>query len=36
VKARESYLKQSVVEITGIIQNADTRRSRSVEIYCVF
>ena len=36
MKAHESYLKQSVVEITGTIQNAGTRRLRSVEIYCVF
>ena len=36
MKAHESYLKQSVVEITGTIQNAGTRRLKSVEIYCVF
>ena len=36
MKAHESYLKQSVVEITGTIQNAGDRRIKSVEIYCVF
>ena len=36
MKAHESYLKQSVVEITGTIQNAGDRRVKSVEIYCVF
>lgn len=36
MKAHESYLKQSVVEITGTIQNAGPRRLKSVEIYCVF
>jgi hypothetical protein len=36
MKAHESYLKQSVVEITGTIQNAGNRRLKSVEIYCVF
>ena len=36
MKAHESYLKQSVVEITGSIQNAGSRRLKSVEIYCVF
>jgi hypothetical protein len=36
MKAHESYLKQSVVEITGTIQNTGNRRLKSVEIYCVF
>jgi hypothetical protein len=36
MKANESYLKQSVVEITGTIQNAGQRRVKTVEIYCVF
>ena len=36
MKANESYLKQSVVELTGTIQNAGDRRVKSVEIYCVF
>jgi hypothetical protein len=36
MKANESYLKQSVVEITGTIQNAGDRRIKSVQIYCVF
>ncbi|HXK01354.1 MAG TPA: FxLYD domain-containing protein [Verrucomicrobiae bacterium] len=36
MKAHESYLKQSVVEITGTIQNVGDRRLKSVEIYCVF
>lgn len=36
MKANESYLKQSVVEITGNIQNAGERKVKSVEIYCVF
>jgi hypothetical protein len=36
MKAHESYLKQSVVEITGTIQNAGQRKLKSVEIYCVF
>jgi hypothetical protein len=36
MKANESYLKQSVVEITGTIQNAGDRKIKTVEIYCVF
>ena len=36
MKAHESYLKQSVVEITGTIQNAGGRRLKTVQIYCVF
>src|SRR5207245_569486 len=36
MKAHESYLKQSVIEITGTIENAGTRKVKSVEIYCVF
>jgi len=36
MKAHESYLKQSVVEITGTIQNVGARQLKSVEIYCVF
>ncbi|MEO8596567.1 MAG: FxLYD domain-containing protein [Candidatus Solibacter sp.] len=36
MKAHESYLKQSVVEITGNIQNAGERVVKLVEIKCVF
>jgi len=36
MKAHESYLKQSVVEITGSIANQGQRRLNRVEIYCVF
>ena len=36
MKAHESYLKQSVVEITGDIQNAGDRTLKLVEITCVF
>jgi hypothetical protein len=36
MKAHESYLKQSVIEITGTIQNAGNRKIKTVEIYCVF
>jgi hypothetical protein len=36
MKAHESYLKQSVIEITGTIQNAGQRKIKTVEIYCVF
>jgi hypothetical protein len=36
MKAHESYLKQSVVEITGNIQNAGDRTLKLVEIVCVF
>ena len=36
MKAHESYLKQSVVEITGSIANHGDRRLKKVEIYCVF
>jgi hypothetical protein len=36
MKAHESYLKQSVVEITGSIENAGDRKLDLVEITCVF
>ena len=36
MKAHESYLKQSVVEITGNIQNVGDRVVKLVEIKCVF
>ncbi|MBS1853766.1 MAG: hypothetical protein JST11_00255 [Acidobacteria bacterium] len=36
MKAQESFLKQSVVEITGEISNAGDRALRTVELYCVF
>jgi hypothetical protein len=36
MKAHESYLKQSVVEITGDISNAGDRTLKLVEITCVF
>ena len=36
MKAHESYLKQSVVEITGNIQNIGDRVVKLVEINCVF
>ena len=36
MKAHESYLKQSVVEITGNIENAGDRKMNLVEIKCVF
>ena len=36
MKAHESYLKQSVVEITGNIQNTGDRVLKLVEINCVF
>jgi len=36
MKAHESYLKQSVVDITGDIQNAGDRTLKLVEITCVF
>ena len=36
MKAHESYLKQSVVEIVGNIQNAGNRIVKTVEISCVF
>ena len=36
MKAHESYLKQSVVEITGNIENAGDRKMNVVEIKCVF
>jgi hypothetical protein len=36
MKAHESYLKQSVVEITGNIENAGDRKLDLVEIKCVF
>ena len=36
MKAHESYLKQSVVEIVGNIQNVGDRLVKTVEISCVF
>jgi len=36
IKAQESYLKQSVVEITGKIGNTGNRVLKLVEINCVF
>ena len=36
MNAHESYLKQSIVEITGNIENAGTRKLDLVEIRCVF
>ncbi len=36
MKAHESYLKQSVVEITGKITNNGDRVLKLVEIHCVF
>ena len=36
MNAHESYLKQSVVEITGNIENAGGRKMALVEITCVF
>ncbi|MGA2267535.1 MAG: FxLYD domain-containing protein [Bryobacteraceae bacterium] len=36
MKAHESYLKQSVVEITGSIENIGDRKLDLVELTCVF
>jgi len=36
MNAHESYLKQSVVEITGNIENAGDRKMVLIEIICVF
>ena len=36
MEAHESYMKQSVVEITGNIQNTGDRVLELVEINCVF
>ena len=36
MQAHESYLKQSIVEITGNLGNAGDRVLKSVEINCVF
>jgi hypothetical protein len=36
MNAHESYLKQSIVEITGNIENAGNRKLDLVEIRCVF
>ena len=36
MKAHESYLKQSVVEIVGNIQNTGDRIVKTVEITCIF
>jgi len=36
LKATESYLKQTITEIVGNIQNQGDRGLRSVEIMCVF
>ncbi len=36
MKATESYMKQTVVEITGMIANNGDRSLRTVELNCVF
>jgi hypothetical protein len=36
MQGRESYLKQSVVEVTGMLENRGDRVLKSVEINCVF
>ena len=36
MQAHESFLKQSVVEITGEISNAGDRSMRTVELICIF
>lgn len=36
MSAQESYLKQSIVEITGMVENAGDRVLNTVEINCVF
>jgi hypothetical protein len=36
MKAHESFLKQSVVEITGDITNAGDRTLRTAELNCIF
>ncbi|MCE5306236.1 MAG: DUF3426 domain-containing protein [Acidobacteriales bacterium] len=36
MKATESYMKQTVVEITGLIANNGNRPVRTVELNCVF
>lgn len=36
MKATESYMKQTVVEITGMIANTGNRSARTVELSCVF
>ncbi len=36
MKATESYMKQTVVEITGLIANNGNRSVRAVELNCVF
>ena len=36
MKATESYMKQSVVEITGLIANNGNRSAHTVELNCVF
>jgi hypothetical protein len=36
MKATESYMKQTVIEITGSIANNGNRSARAVELNCVF
>ena len=36
MKAHESFLKQSIVEITGEIGNAGDRTMKSIELNCIF
>ncbi|MCX6624092.1 MAG: DUF3426 domain-containing protein [Acidobacteria bacterium] len=36
IKAAESYVKQTVVEISGKITNNGTRKVEQIEIYCIF
>ena len=36
MKATESYMKQTVVEINGLIANNGNRSARAVELNCVF
>jgi len=36
MKATESYMKQTVVEITGLICNTGNRPARVIELNCVF
>lgn len=36
MKAADTYLQQSVVEITGNIANAGAKRIEVVEVFCVF
>jgi hypothetical protein len=36
IKATESYLKQTVVEVVGKVTNRGSRTVQVVEVYCVF